>query len=132
MIEVKLLIRQIRSLGSQSKAYGEHAPHLFNHKAFIHALLIALWNTIGVGKPEVAFKAPTCLTGGSNFSSTPQGGYYKIKKKVMLIMKSAFGGHIIPGPMIFLPFSYGNLKNRDQRNIKPSHLLYSAPKVLMP
>lgn len=52
-----MLIRQIRSFGSLSKEHGVHAGH------------------IHVRKPEVSFKAPTYFIGGSNSSSTRQGGF---------------------------------------------------------
>lgn len=52
-----MLIRQIRSLGSQSKGYGVHAEH------------------IKVRKPEVSFTTPTYLIGGSDYSLTRQGGF---------------------------------------------------------
>ena len=52
-----MLIRQIRSFGSQSKKYGVHAP------------------SFGAGKPEVFFKTPTCIIGGSNSSLARQGGF---------------------------------------------------------
>lgn len=48
------LIRQLDFLGSQRKEYGVHA-------------------SCG-RKPEVSLEAPTYLSRGSNFSSTPQGG----------------------------------------------------------
>ncbi len=52
-----MLIRQIRSFGSQSKKYG------------VHAL------SFGAGKPEVFFKTPTYIIGGSNYSPARQGGF---------------------------------------------------------
>ncbi len=51
-----MLIRQIRSFGSQSKKYGVHAGHG------------------NVRKPEVFFKTPTYIIGGSNSSLARQGG----------------------------------------------------------
>ncbi len=53
-----MLIHQIRSFGSLSKGYG------------VHVLLRD-------GKPEVPFRAPTCKAGGSNLSSTRQGGFIR-------------------------------------------------------
>jgi hypothetical protein len=52
-----MLIRQIRSYGSQSKKYGVHAGHR------------------DVRKPEVFFKTPTYMIGGSNYSPARQGGF---------------------------------------------------------
>jgi hypothetical protein len=61
VIEEKMLIHQIRSLGSLGKGYGVHAGHSTARK------------------PEVSFKAPTYPIGGSNFSSTRQGGFLLVQ-----------------------------------------------------
>ena len=129
MIEVILLIRQIRSLGSFSKVYGKHAPHLFDHKRLV-SFLMALWIRIGVGKPKVTFMAPTFFIGGSNYSSTPQGGYNKIKNFTdSLIMSLTFGRLLFTSNMPLSPLKNGDSKNRDINNLKRFTLLYSAPKV---
>ncbi len=53
---MKKLIRQIRSLGSPLKKRGVHV-------------------SLKMRKPNVFFKAPTYLIGGSNYSFTRQGGF---------------------------------------------------------
>ncbi len=58
------LIRQLDFLGSQSKEYGVHASVR--------------------RKPEVSLEAPTYLSRGSNFSSTPQGGIKKAGREGLL------------------------------------------------
>lgn len=129
MIEVILLIRQIRSLGSFSKVYGEHAPHLFDYKRLV-SFVKALWTRTGVGKPKVTFMAPTFFIGGSNCSSTPQGGYNKIKDvTVSLIMLLTFGGLFSSRNKPLSSLKNDGLKNRDINNLKRRTLLYSAPKV---
>jgi hypothetical protein len=129
VIEVILLIRQIRSLGSFSKVYGEHAPHLFDYKRLV-LFLKALWTRTGVGKPKVTFMAPTFFIGGSNYSSTPQGGYNKIKDvTVSLIMLLTFGGLFSSDNKPLSSLKNDGLKNRDINNLKRRILLYSAPKV---
>ncbi len=129
VIEVIKLIRQIRSLGSFSKVYGEHAPHLFDYKRLV-SILRALWTRTGVGKPKVTFMAPTFFMGGSNYSSTPQGGYNKIKEFAdLLIMSLTFGGLIFTSNMPLSPLKNGDSKNRDINKLKRFTLLYSAPKV---
>jgi len=57
---MKKLIRQIRSLGSPSEDYG------------VHVLFITR-------KPEVSFKAPTYMTGGSDCSFARQGGFISMR-----------------------------------------------------
>ena len=52
-----MLIQQISSLGSLGKEYGVHAEQS------------------SARKPEVSFKTPTYSIGGSNSSSTRQGGF---------------------------------------------------------
>ncbi len=114
VIMVKLLIRQIRSFGSLSKGIGEHAPHLFNHKFNVISFLLYLWSRIGVGWPKVTFKAPTYLTGGSNLSSTPQGGYYKKKDfKETLIMILTFGRITLKSKMSYSPLHHGDLQDKN-------------------
>ena len=64
---MKKLIRQIRSFGSRRKGYGVHAEHS------------------RVRKPEVPFKTPTYIIGGSDYSLTRQGGFI-----VRIIMTALF------------------------------------------
>ena len=53
---MKKLIRQIRSLGSLFREYGVHVSSMMR-------------------KPEVSFKAPTYIIGGSDSSFTRRGGF---------------------------------------------------------
>lgn len=136
MIEVKLLIRQIRSFGSFSKVNGVHAGHLLiwsgRLRESVTALRAVILNLIGLAgarKPKVTFKTPTYLIGGSNLSSTPQGGYYTMKSfKKMLIVIITFGGFLLNSKMLFSPVCNGDLDNNEAKT-KLFNLLYSSPKV---
>lgn len=64
---MKKLIRQIRSLGSLFKEYGVHVSSMMR-------------------KPEVSFKAPTYIIGGSDSSFTRRGGFILLVIGIKLLM----------------------------------------------
>lgn len=64
---MKKLIRQIRSLGSLFREYGVHVSSMMR-------------------KPEVSFKAPTYIIGGSDSSFTRRGGFILLLVGIKLLM----------------------------------------------
>ncbi len=102
---------------------GEHAEHLLERtmsriSAVSIELISILFDLVGARWPKVAFLAPTYSLGGSNCSSTPQGGYYKIYDFFReLIMTLTFGDHKITRDTMFGPLRVDVSKNRELTNI---------------
>lgn len=65
---MKKLIRQIRSLGSLFREYGVHVSSMMR-------------------KPEVSFKAPTYIIGGSDSSFTRRGGLILVMGPGLLMVR---------------------------------------------
>ncbi len=140
VIEMNMLIRQIRSFGNRSKTYGEHAEHLsvrscsrVSMAEFFTSVLVHLFERMGARWPEVVFEVPTYCIGGSNFSSTPQGGYHTTKKmKDLLIMILAFGRYQLIGNSLFSPPCSGKPNDKFTMmhcQYQPA-LFFSDPRVL--
>ena len=126
------LIRQIRSLGSQSKVYGVHAEHLLMWATKMREIILCTFAEslsymlmlAGARKPKVIFTAPTYLQGGSDFASTPQGGYNKKNNSIgSLIMTLTFGGFFLFNNNLFSRSTESDLNNRNNvrnKSISPA------------
>lgn len=86
---MKKLIRQIRSLGSLLKEDGVHVSFMMR-------------------KPEVSFKTPTYLVGGSNCSFTRQGGFIPVTSN-KLLMNRHLSVRIRQAFMMEIMFLRGNI-----------------------
>ena len=75
VVKMEKLIRQIRSSGSLRKGCGEQAGHLMLRE-MLRCLLSVMLSASGARKPKHPSGHPL-VQWGSNFSSTPQGGFVK-------------------------------------------------------